>query len=62
MSDPKSVELWVDGVRVGRNTGPTGSIHNSHPLSVGGKQKCNQVSVGCDYFSGEVDSIWIKST
>lgn len=62
VSGPKSVELWVDGVRAGRNTGRTGSIDNDHTLSVGGKQNCNQVTVGCDYFSGQLDSIRISST
>lgn len=57
---PNSVDLWVDGRHVGRNTGQTGSIANSQPVSIGGKQNCDQQQVGCDYFGGDVD--WIRIT
>lgn len=53
-----AVDLWVDGEHVGRKTGHTGRIANNHPVSIGGKQKCDQVRVGCDYFSGDVD--WLR--
>lgn len=56
----EAVDLWVDGRHVGRNTGPTGPIRNNQPLSVGGKQRCDQLSVGCDYFSGDLD--WVSIT
>ncbi len=55
-----AVDLWVDGGHIGRNQGQTGHISNGHPLSIGGKQRCDQENVGCDYFSGTVD--WIRIT
>lgn len=55
-----AVDLWVDGRHVGRNTGDTGPVGNAQPMSVGGKQRCDQVVVGCDYFSGDLD--WIRIT
>lgn len=55
-----AVDLWVNGKHVGRNTGRTGAIANDHPVSIGGKLNCDQVRVGCDYFSGDVD--WLRIT
>lgn len=55
-----AVDLWVDGHHVGRNLGRLGSIANGHPVSIGGKQRCDQENVGCDYFSGTID--WISIT
>lgn len=57
-----AVELWVDGVSVGRNTNWTGRIANDHPLSIGGKQRCNQVKVGCDYFGGDLDYVRLSAS
>jgi hypothetical protein len=52
------VKEFVDGERVAVKNGSTGPIDNSKPLTVGGKLNCDQVSVTCDYFSGDID--WIK--
>ncbi|MEQ6902467.1 LamG-like jellyroll fold domain-containing protein [Nocardioides sp. YIM 152588] len=53
------VEIWVDGVRVNRKNGWAGTIDNSFPLSIGGKTKCDQIKVTCDYFSGDIDYLRI---
>ncbi len=54
---PTQVELWVDGVRVGRKRATVGYIDNSFPMTIGGKISCNQQKVTCDYFSGEIDYV-----
>lgn len=56
---PDSVTLYVDGVRRGRKVGPTGTISNRFPITIGGKQKCDQVKVTCDYFGGTIDYVRI---
>jgi hypothetical protein len=54
---PTSVTLYADGVRVGRNNNPTGTLDNTWPWSIGGKSSCDGVKVTCDYFAGEIDYI-----
>lgn len=54
------VEMWVDGVRQSRLTGPTGIIANSWELTVGGKGACDGVVVTCDYFVGDIDYVRIE--
>ena len=49
------VTMYVDGVFRNRKNGPTGTIDNTMPVTVGGKIDCNQVTVTCDYFSGQID-------
>jgi Bacterial Ig-like domain/Laminin G domain len=50
------VTLRVDGSsKVRTALGPTGSISNDVPLTLAGKPNCDQVTVTCDYFSGEMD-------
>jgi hypothetical protein len=38
--------------------GPTGSISNRFPMTIGGKLECDQVTVTCDYYAGDID--WVK--
>jgi hypothetical protein len=38
--------------------GPTGNISNTFPMTVGGKISCDQITVTCDYYAGDID--WIK--
>ena len=57
---PTSVELWVDGVRVGRKNGAVGYIDNDFPMTIGGKIACDQIKVTCDYFSGEIDYVRVS--
>jgi PKD repeat protein len=51
------VEMYVDGVRTSRLTGPTGTIANTWQLSIGGKSSCDGVTVTCDYFAGDIDYV-----
>jgi hypothetical protein len=51
--------LTIDGSRVRRALGPTGTISNTRPLTIGGKLDCDQIKVTCDYFAGEIDSVRI---
>jgi len=53
--------LIVDGSPVARRSGPTGWIDNAWPLSIGGKTSCDQISVGCDYFAGDLDYVAIEA-
>jgi hypothetical protein len=55
------VLLSIDGSQVAARRGWTGRIENSWPLSVGGKTGCNQISVGCDYFAGDIDYLRIST-
>lgn len=55
------VALVIDGTKVASRYGPTGRIANSWPLSIGGKTTCDQVSVGCDYFAGDIDYVRIDA-
>ena len=53
------VVMTIDGVRKRQGNGPTGNIANAYPVSIGGKSKCNQVKVTCDYFAGDIDYVRI---
>ncbi|MFZ0324408.1 MAG: LamG-like jellyroll fold domain-containing protein, partial [Actinomycetes bacterium] len=54
-----SVTAYVDGVFNNRHQGPTGTIDNKLPMTVGGKLFCDQITVTCDYFSGQIDYVKI---
>jgi len=51
------VELAVDDAAVGRRDGPIGTTNNRSPVTIGGKGRCDQRTVGCDYFSGDLDAV-----
>ena len=53
------VTLRIDGTFEARARGWTGTIANSWPVSIGGKTRCDQVDVGCDYYAGDIDRISI---
>jgi len=55
------VALVIDGSKVAGRWGPTGRIDNSWPLSIGGKTVCDQETVGCDYFAGDLDYVRIDA-
>ena len=57
-----SVIMTVDGVVTGRNFNATGSIANTRPLSIAGKLNCDQVTITCDYFAGDIDYIKIQTS
>ena len=56
-----SVSMIVDGKFTDIRSGATGTISNSLPLTIGGKRDCNQVKVGCDYFTGDIDRVQIDA-
>jgi PKD repeat protein len=53
------VTMYVDGEFRNRKNGPTGTIDNGIPMTIGGKINCDQVDITCDYFSGSIDYIKI---
>jgi hypothetical protein len=53
------VSEYVDGVLRATKNGSTGPINNASPWAVGGKTSCDQVTVTCDYYSGDIDYIKI---
>lgn len=57
--DSNGVTMYVDGEFRNRNRKASGYIDNSFPLTIGGKPKCDQVKITCDYFTGEFDYIRI---
>lgn len=57
----REVRLFIDGVRVAKtNASGMGNIANTRPLSIGGKQNCDQVATSCDYFNGDIDYVKIE--
>ena len=52
------VVLSIDGVVVDRTRIVIGKVANDWPVTIAGKFSCNQVTVGCDYFSGDIDRVW----
>jgi hypothetical protein len=52
------VQKFTDGVLVGTKNGATGPIDNKTPFLVGGKSFCDQITVTCDYFVGDID--WVE--
>ena len=52
-----SVTVFVDGVQSALRTAATGSLDNTKPWVLGGKQQCDARSVDCDYFAGDVDYV-----
>jgi hypothetical protein len=54
---PEGITLRIDGRIESRAYGWVGTIDNSYPLSIGGKIDCDQRSVGCDYYAGDIDRI-----
>lgn len=59
VKEPTRLTMYVDGVYVGRKNGSTGIINNKSPISIGGKTNCDQVTITCDYYTGDIDYIKI---
>jgi hypothetical protein len=57
--DGATAWLVVDGVTTSRRTGLSGTVNNTWELSIGGKSRCNQVDVGCDFYAGDIDYVRI---
>ncbi len=53
------LRLWVDGALVATAGGAVGSITNDRPISIAGKLNCNQETISCDYFTGDIDFVTI---
>jgi hypothetical protein len=56
-----TLTMTVDGRVTGRASGSTGRIANNVPLTIGGKLNCNQDTITCDYFVGDIDYVLIES-
>jgi hypothetical protein len=56
------VTLTVDGVVIGQTLHPTGMISNTLPLTIGGKLNCDNVTITCDYFAGDIDYVTIETS
>jgi hypothetical protein len=54
---PTSVAMYVDGVKTSHIYKTTGTLNNSNPWVLGGKDSCAGVNVGCDYFAGDIDYV-----
>ena len=54
-----SVVMYVDGLWRDTRPNPTSSINNTAPLTIAGKPFCGG-SVGCDYWSGDLDFVRIN--
>lgn len=59
---PSETRMYLDGVFIGRNTGNTGAIANTQLLSIGGKDYCDQTTITCDYFGGDIDYLRLEGT
>lgn len=57
---PTRVTLLIDGVQNNYQNGSTGSINNVIPYTIGGKINCDQITITCDYFSGDIDWVHIS--
>ncbi len=55
-----SATLYVDGKLQDTRSGISGSLRNSWELSIGGKSRCDQKRVICDYFAGDIDYVRIQ--
>ncbi len=57
------LRVFVDGRvdQVNVLNEPLGPIANDQPLVIGGKRNCNQDTIRCDYFWGEIDYVEIRS-
>ena len=60
--DHGRLRVFVDGRvdQVNVLSEPLGPIANDQPLVIGGKRRCNQDTVSCDYFWGEIDYVEIR--
>ncbi len=57
-----AVTMTVDGVQVAKIAHATGNISNTKPLSIAGKNSCDQITVTCDYWAGQIDYVQIQTS
>jgi hypothetical protein len=55
------VTMTVDGTDTQRTAGQSGNISNTVPMTIGGKTNCDQVTITCDFFSGDIDRVEIDA-
>ena len=55
-----SASMYLDGNWQSTRSGITGSIANTWELALGGKARCDNSRVVCDYFAGDVDHLRIQ--
>jgi hypothetical protein len=57
------VTMTIDGTTVVQSSRATfGPISNTVPLTIAGKRNCDQITVTCDYFSGDIDWVRIETS
>lgn len=56
------VTMTVDGVLVATLKHATGNISNTKVLSIAGKSTCDQITVTCDYWVGQIDYVQIQTS
>jgi hypothetical protein len=56
------VQMIVDGKVTATLKHATGTISNTKPLTIAGKGNCDQVSVTCDYWVGQMDYVQIQTS
>jgi Laminin G domain len=54
------VSMTVDG-KTTHKAGQSGNISNNVPMTIGGKTNCDQVTVTCDFFNGDIDRVEIDA-
>lgn len=54
------VVMTIDGTKKRTGKKATGNISNSKPVSIGGKDHCDQIKITCDYFVGTIDYVRIE--
>jgi hypothetical protein len=57
-----ALTMVVDGVQTATLKHATGNISNTKPLTIAGKLSCDQITVTCDYWVGEMDYVQIKTS
>ncbi len=55
---PSGATMVIDGTTTRKKAGFAGNISNKVPMTIGGKTNCDQVTVTCDFFTGDID--WVK--
>jgi len=60
VNSPTGSYMLIDGVKR-TSTVPSGAINNSKDFVIGGKSSCDNVTVTCDFFVGDIDYVRISS-
>ncbi len=57
-----TLRLFIDGEldQINTLTERVGNVANDWPFVIGGKYQCNQVTVSCDYFNGDIRDVIIR--